>query len=336
MPADSTPLLADTPPSFRAMEEAAHWYAALRCDDASTTERASWSAWLEADPQHRNAWAYVENISRQFEPLQRTHDPRNVADNLLLANSRVRRRQVLRCLGVLAVSGAGWSSWRLTPLPLWGSSLIADYRTGMGELRRVDLQDGTKVWLNTASALNIDFSGAIRALQLVMGEVYIETGHDAQRPFIVSTASGQLRALGTEFTVRSDGHSTFLAVFGGAVQVRTAVTGQTRVVSAGQQLVFDSEQSQPDSQVDPARRAWSRGMLVAVDITLREVVQELSRYRFGHLAVAPEVADLKVFGNLPLQDVDKALSILASSLPISIEHTLPWWTTVKAKRKDGV
>jgi ferric-dicitrate binding protein FerR (iron transport regulator) len=32
-----------------------------------------------------------------------------------------------------------------------------------------------------------------------------------------------------------------------------------------------------------------------------------------------------------LRDVDAALSILASSLPITVERRMPWWTTISAK-----
>ncbi|MNE87408.1 fec operon regulator FecR [compost metagenome] len=63
---------------------------------------------------------------------------------------------------------------------------------------------------------------------------------------------------------------------------------------------------------------------------LGEVLDELSRYHHGYVSVSPRVAQLKVFGNLPLLDFDSALALLSDSLPIRIERRLPWWTTVEA------
>ncbi|WZB74169.1 FecR domain-containing protein [Achromobacter insuavis] len=84
------------------------------------------------------------------------------------------------------------------------------------------LPDGSRVWLNTASAFNRDFQPGLRRLHLVAGEILIETGTDKDRPFVVDTAEGRLRALGTRFTVRQEADATLLAVYQGAVEIRTA------------------------------------------------------------------------------------------------------------------
>jgi transmembrane sensor len=319
-------------PAFKVMEQAAEWYAELRCGDADPAQQAAWRHWLESDPAHRVAWDAVQSISRRFDPLQHVVDRRSAADNVLLANQRVRRRAVLRSIALLAGAGAFWSSWRFTPLPLWGASLVADYRSGIGELRHVQLPDGTHVWLNTTSAFDIDFSGTTRSLRLLMGEVLIDTAHDPHRPFIVSTPQGRFRALGTEFSVRLHERQTELTVFSGAVEVNRADGTETRVIPAGKrQIVTDA--SLPDSTpADPARQAWSRGMLLARDVPLGQVLEELSHYCLGHISVDPTIATLKVFGSLPLRDVDAALSFLATSLPIEVDRRLPWWTTVRARQ----
>ncbi|MNG25740.1 fec operon regulator FecR [compost metagenome] len=74
--------------------------------------------------------------------------------------------------------------------------------------------------------------------------------------------------------------------------------------------------------------AWTRGMLVVDNARLEDLVQELARYRHGHLGVAPEIADLRITGSFPLHDTDKALSTLLPTLPVQIEQYTPWWVTV--------
>lgn len=318
-------------PGFKVMEQAAEWYAELRCGEVGPAQQAAWHQWIEADPTHRVAWEAVQSISLRFDPLQRLPDRRRAADDLLLAHQRVRRRAVLRSFGLLAGIGAFWSSWRLTPLPTWGASLIADYRSGIGELRSVQLPDGSRIWLNTTTAFDIDFSGSHRRVRLLLGEILIDTAHDAERPFIVSTAQGRFRALGTEFSVRLRDQQTELSVFAGAVEVSRAESSESRIVQAGRRQTVTVDPLPPATPADLARQAWSRGMLLAQDIPLGQVLDELSRYWFGHIAIDPAVAQLNVFGNLPLRDVDGALSILASSLPIEVDRRMPWWITVSAK-----
>jgi len=317
-------------PGFKVMEQAAEWYAELRCGEAGPAQRAAWHQWVEADPAHRVAWEAVQSISLRFDPLHKLPDRRRAADDLLLAHQRVRRRAVLRSLGLLAGIGAFWSSWRLTPLPTWGASLVADYRSGIGELRHVQLPDGSRVWLNTTTAFDIDFSGSHRLVHLLMGEVLIDTAHDAERPFIVRTAQGRFRALGTEFSVRLHDQATELTVFAGAVEVSRADSSENRVVQAGRRQSVAVGPLPPTAPADLARRAWSGGMLLAQDIPLGQVLDELSSYWFGHIAIDPAVAQLNVFGTLPVRDVDAALSILASSLPINVDRRMPWWITISA------
>jgi len=162
----------------------------------------------------------------------------------------------------------------------------------------------------------------------VTGEAFIDTAADPSRPFVVETPQGRLRALGTRFTVRLDGEQTLLAVYEGAVQIRTR-QGAGVTLQAGEQVRFSAEAPEPIQPADRAREAWRRGVLVAKNITLSEVATELRRYRHGRLGLDPEVADLRVFGNLPLTDTDDTLDMLASALPVRIRRTLPWWVSIE-------
>ncbi len=318
------------------MEQAAEWYALLKSEEAAEGDRARWRTWLDSGPECRLAWSYVESFSRRFAPIQTTSDSRRTADGLWEANTRlIQRRRVLAGLaGLAGLTGAGllgWASWRHAPLPLMAQVWRADHHTVTGETREVPLSDGTRIWLNTATAINQDYDNRQRRVQLVTGEILIDTARDPLRPFFVETPQGRLRALGTRFTVRLDGEHTFLAVYEGAVEARTH-KGAQAILQAGQQTRFTPDALGGVQQADIAREAWSRGMLVAQDIPLREVVEELRRYRNGHLGVAPEVADLRVFGNFPINDTDDSLNMLAAALPVRIRRTLPWWVSIEAEQ----
>ena len=67
------------------------------------------------------------------------------------------------------------------------------------------------------------------------------------------------------------------------------------------------------------------------DIPLSEVLRELARYQTGHLGASAEVADIRVLGSYPLAQPERALAMLEAALPIRVQRSLPWWTTVQAR-----
>jgi len=313
--------------------EAAHWYACLRDGTAGSEDRARWQAWLHADDAHQNAWRHIQDISCEFEVLGGRPDARLAADAIGLAAGRMRsRRRVMAGLTTVASATlAGWLGWREALLPAGVMALGADHRTGTGELREIVLADGSRVWLNTGSAINVRFDASERVVSLVEGEIFIATAHDAARPFRVSTEHGRMQALGTRYNVRRGPDRTMLAVYEGAVEVR-ALGGSVRTLAAGQQARFDADGISEIEPAEQARAAWIDGTLVADNITLRQLLHELQRYRHGYLGVADEVADLRVYGSFPARDPDRVLRMLVSALPIRIEQPLPWWIGVEARR----
>jgi transmembrane sensor len=74
--------------------------------------------------------------------------------------------------------------------------------------------------------------------------------------------------------------------------------------------------------------AWSRKLLIATQMRLGDFLQELGRYRHGHLACDPALANLRLVGSYPLGDTDHALDMLQATLPVQVKRTLPWWVTV--------
>ncbi|WP_415138648.1 FecR domain-containing protein [Ottowia sp.] len=333
--ADTSPVPTSGPlpePSHQAMEQAAEWFALLRSGEATDAERGQWQAWLDSSDEHRQAWGCVERVSHRFAPIKQSPDRHTAATAYREANGKLlRRRQGL--LGIAALAGTGllgWAAWRHTPLPGMALAWMADHHTGTGEVREVALADGTRVWLNAASAFNVDYRADLRRLNLLAGEILIQTAADAGgRPFAVDTPQGRLRALGTRFTVRMDEGHSLVAVQEGAVEVRTAGSGTTAVIQAGRQTRFTGESLGAIEDAETAREAWTRGILFADDIPLSDVVRELRRYRSGHLGLAPEVADLRVFGNYPVNDPDRALAMLESVMPIRVRRTLPWWVSIE-------
>ncbi|MBK1674551.1 iron dicitrate transport regulator FecR [Ectothiorhodospira shaposhnikovii] len=315
------------------MEQAAEWFALLRSGEASDADRAQWQAWLASARENVDAWHYVERISRRFEPLQGNPARRAAVSAFQRANEPClkRRETLLGIVTLLGVGVLGWGCWSHTPLPGIAMARRADHRTATGEQREIFLSDGTRVWLNTATAISEDFSIGQRRLRLVAGEILIQTASDPLRPFLVDTPQGSLYPIGTRFTVRLDRGETFVAVYEGAVEVITA-GGEGATLSAGKQTHFTERALAFVEVADPARQVWSQGILLADNIPLADMVRELRRYRPGHLGLSPEVADLRVFGSYPINDPDRALAMLESVMPIRVHRRMSWWVSIEPER----
>ncbi|KPG98181.1 iron dicitrate transport regulator FecR [Pseudomonas sp. RIT-PI-q] len=306
---------------YATLEAAARWYVDLRGEVPDEATREAHRRWLERDPRHQQAW---ERLARLQDKLGQ------VAPGIArptLASARAKRRDVLKVLSILLATGAaGTLAWNTTPLP----TLMADQRTGTGERRRVRLDDGSQLQLNTATAVDIRYSANLREIHLLRGEILIETARDdLARPFVVHTAEGSIRALGTRFIVRSEAGRTQVCVQEHAVEVRSAsLQGPAVRVDAGQQLSFRQDQIDPVQRANPQADAWTRDMLVVNDWRLSDFIKELQRYRPGHLGCDPAIAALRISGAFHLGNTDTILDNLTSTLPVRIRRFSRYWASV--------
>ena len=310
----------------RIVAEAAEWFMILGSGNVAPEETAQWQAWLAAHPDHQTAWARVEFYTGKFKSLP--PQAASAAADALNAPDLYRRR-LLFSAGLFGLTG--WLGWRVVQGQYW-QQWSADQHTALGESKTLTLSDGSTVVLDSGSAVNVDFSTDLRRLQLVKGEIYIETAPDtASRPrsFVVDTQDGSIRALGTRFSVSQYEHLTQVTVFQDKVEIRPAdIRTPSRTLSAGQEVRFATGDIEPTQAHAENKPAWTQGLLVADDLPLSEFLLQLNRYRYGYITCAPEIADLRIIGSFPLKDTDKILTFLESSLPVKLSHPLPFWVKV--------
>lgn len=307
----------------RILAQAAEWFALFRSGQVHHSETAQWQAWLDEHPDHQVAWSRVEFHLDRFKSL-----PPKTALAVLSAPD-LQRRRAIKNLVLLGVFGL--SSWQFSRARYW-QQWTADYHVALGEIQTISLEDGSSVVLDSGSALNVEFSMDLRRLQLVSGEIYIETAKDNtawQRPFVVDTQNGRVRALGTRFSVSQQVDYSRVSVFADTVEIQPAdpATPKQRL-RAGQETQFLANRVQPIQPNKLDRPAWSQGAIVADNIPLSEFLLQLNRYRKGYISCAPEIADMRIIGSFPLKDTDKILASLETNLPVKITNPLPLWVKV--------
>ncbi len=317
---------------FATLEQAAEWFAVLRSGVASDEERHQWYAWLDLREENRLAWQRVEAISNGLALPKATPEAANAA----LGAAVLQRRRSLKMLSLFAVTGLlGWGASRNTDMQMVLADLSADHRSAVGQISNLTLRDGTQLWLNTNSSLDEVYSERFRSVTLRKGEVMIATQPDDRspaRPFIVYSAEGSLRALGTRFNVRQLNGKTRLSVFEGRVEIAPIDAHATaKIIEAGEEVEFSRTDIAAVVPADAARQAWSNRVLLADNMPLGAFIEELARYRAGYLACDPAIAHLRVVGGFPLSQPDQVLLMLEAALPVAAHATMPWWVTVRAR-----
>jgi transmembrane sensor len=308
----------------QAMVTASQWYAKLASGEASERDYAAWQNWKDANNEHAQAWQQLEEINQQFQQL-----PKEVGLNTLQRPVLPRRQAFKQLVVMVGVGTASWYAYREQP---W-SEVLADYKTAVGETREVQLADGTQLYLNTDTAINVQYNNQQRQIELVEGEVLIKTGHNdtAQRNFTVKTQHGLVTALGTHFSVRNFADHTKASLFEGQIKVEpNGNLGQSIVLNAGESISFTSQQLSSTEKARFTDVAWSNGILVAYAMPLSQFAAELSRYRPGVLRCDPAVAKLEISGSFPTQDTDAALNILTNTLPVRVQSITRYWTSIQA------
>ena len=316
------------------VQQAAQWMARLWSDDASDEDRAACARWCAAHPHHDLAWQRLQAFEGKLHSV-----PRDVARHALrepASAAYLSRRRALKLLAMLLPVGG--MAYMLRGTDAWQVA-TAGHGTEKGETREIILPDGTRVMLASASAIDVRFDASERLLILRTGEILVSTAHDpdpAQRPFRVQGRHGTVRALGTRFTLRQDEHTSRVAVFEGAVEVRLAHAPERPVrIATGQGVVFSADIVQSGARASASAAAWTKGVLVADNMRLDDLLAELARYRPGLLRCDPAVASLTVNGVFSLRDTDRALHNLALALPVQILARTRYWVTVQAIPPDA-
>lgn len=302
------------------LAEAARWFVLLASGEATATDRERWRAWLAADARHQAGWQRVEQSRALFSRIPREQATTSIeALERKTVDIRRGRRRALGSLGVLLAAGLmGWQGWRRSD----GS---ADYRTAIGEHRELTLADGSRLQLDTDTAIDVDFSAHARIIHLRRGRLLLatsgaSTGAEHQPPpLMVRTAEGRVQPLGTRFIVRQHSGRTEVVVLEARVALHpSAGTGEPLLLIAGQAATFDREGYLEQRAAGPGDDAWAAGMLIADNMPLIDFLAELARYRSTPLIADPSLRELRISGTYPLTNTDRALAALVDSLPVRV------------------
>ena len=313
----------DSTPNQAQVDQAIDWLVRLRFDTPSPRTRQRFQQWLASHPHNAHAWERVSHLSDELAGLPSELSRRTLEGS---QRQRISRRDHLKLLAVLAVgSSLGWAAREPLGLP----ALLADTHTSTGERRQLLGSDGSRIQLNTASAIDLRYSDTQRELKLVHGEVSLACNANDNRPFLLGTRIGALSTRDGHLLLRENDQGVLLAVRSGEVTMFPDSSAPRRV-QPGEVLQVASAASYAPATLYADPWGWTDGVLSVQQMPLGEFVAELSRYRPGLLRCAPEVAGLKVSGTYQLADIERILLLLARSLPVRVVYRTRYWVSIGA------
>lgn len=309
------------------VNQASEWLMKLWSGVATAEDHRACSHWRAAHAEHERAWKRLLRLEQKLDIV-----PRNVARQALKRPSSLSRRGTLKALAVMVAGGATADAVRRTSA--W-QRYSAEHSTGVGEHRALVLADSSSVTLNTASAIDVQFDEHQRRVLLKAGEILVATARDAHatpRPFVVATAQGTVRALGTRFTVRRiDDDVSRVEVFEGAVLIQPRYGTPSRQLDAGFQVTFTNTAEHDRKTTDESASTWIEGSMFAERMRLDAFIAELARYRPGVLRCDPAVAHHVLTGVYSLSDTDRILASIEKALPVKVVYRSQYWVTVTTR-----
>jgi len=323
------------PPAL-VVKQAIQWMLRLNNQAPAPCVYEQCARWRAEHDDHECAWQRVQALNTELNSRFQALPAAGAAFEALETSAqRLGRRQALKLLcGTMLVGSSTWLAKDFAPWQQWS----ADFATRVGESGSYQLQDGTRLQLNTDSAVDQDYTPQRRLINLTKGEILVACGADAQsaipRPLLLSSRHGLFEGIAGRFVVRQETDRTLVSVLGGqlaegSVLIRSPATGHDLKIQPGQTFSITAQRATllTSQAMDPG--AWADGLIVTKDMRLGEFITEVARYRHGYLTCTDDIADLRLSGVFRLEDTDKLLAILPQTLPVQVRYRSRWWVTLQ-------
>lgn len=286
-----------------AMDQALDWLIVL--DSPNEEQTRQFQQWLAADPAHADAFARAQAI---WNGPQITQCAQSLAARPAKITVLSRLRPHCKPLATAAVLILGLFSFSNLPM-----RLQADHLTVVGERQRLQLEDGSKVLLNTNSAFSSTINDQQRVARLYQGEAYFEVSPQPGQPLEIDAGLVTASVRDTAFAVRYLDGVTQVRVQRGDVDLRATRDDERVRLSAGESIRIGPNGFDRPAKLDAATElAWVQGRLVFENCPLSQVLAELRRYYPGWIINNNErLANVAVTGNYRLDQPLDAVRSLA-------------------------
>lgn len=312
--------------------------------DLPEREEIELRQWLDADPERRKLFQEMRLLWDEAgagderwntTPLQqriiaarrqkaRRHSP---TFTRVQEQRRVRPSHLALAASIMLIVGvSGWFAARRVDEAKVAAVPIKEITTKRGQRATVQLPDGSRITLGAASTLRyadrID-TASKREVGLT-GDAYFEVAHNAKRPFVVRTALGVARDLGTKFLVRAhDRDYVDIVVVEGLVSLKSAPAKPDSLLlqpaDLGRLDAAGNLGVEHNTELT-AVLAWTQGQLVFKNASVVEVAGEIERSYDVTLRIGdPLLRDVRFSGSFGAEPASDVVTSFAKSIGATAE-----------------
>ena len=291
------------------------WLLRIQQSPEDAALRTELAAWLAIDSRHVEAYRKAQRVwqltgmAHAATSAPAIERPSATADLATAAAPTARPLRPRRRRWPALLAGSLAACLLILMAPEAYLRYQSDYRTGLGQQRSIELDDGSRVQLDSRSAIAVAFDGNRREVRLLSGQAFFEVTPDKSRPFTVDADGLQITVTGTAFNVAMRPSQLAVAVQHGSVRVAEGGETLAEALHAGDRLQWrGSGQVLRDTLPVSQIAAWQQGRLVVRDARIAEVLDELRPYLPGKLALRDdELGDKRITGVYDLHNPDAAL-----------------------------
>ena len=200
------------------------------------------------------------------------------------------------------------------------------FETAVGGHKIVSLPDGTRVELNTDTAIKAAVDERNRAIWLDHGEAYFDVAKRAGQKFVIYAGPRTITVLGTKFSVRRTSGEIVVAVLEGRVRVDSTKGGPDRqaTVAAGDVAIARDRSTlvANSAQAVHQQLAWRTGQLQLDGITLADAAAQFNRYNLKQLVIGDaEAGRIPIAGNFAARNVDSFARLLSEAYGLDVRDS---------------
>lgn len=210
--------------------------------------------------------------------------------------------ELVRETGIsITKTASGQVVYEMTGAPTAATSDYNVIETPPGGQFKINLPDGTEIWLNAASKLRFPavFKGRERRVQLT-GEAYFQVAKNKAMPFKVETKNNTIEVLGTHFNVNAYENERFMetTLLEGSVSV-SSQSGLVKI-KPDQQAQFDKNNSKMNVIPVDANDviAWKNGYFLFEDESIERIMRKLARWYDIDVVYKGDFSKISLWGNI--------------------------------------
>ena len=189
---------------------------------------------------------------------------------------------------------------------------------------KIVLDDGTEIWLNSASELKYPahFVGNERRVCLV-GEAYFQVARNEAAPFIVETRDMDVKVLGTSFNVSAyeDEENSHATLVEGRVEVDDKVNGEKVTLTPGEQALLQGKEMVVREVNTKLYSMWRLDRFTFASEDMEGVIRKLSRwYNVNFFFSNSSMKQKRFTGSLPkYSDISQVLKMIEMTTDIKFQ-----------------